>query len=134
MRPNLLINDRDETGTWVPRVVVECKLGVHGHDSLTYVAKASTHKHVHPYLRYGFLVGGIHGVPLRLIKHGAYFDFMVSWLSLEPTLEEWRNFIEVLREEVVASRTIQEILTRPPSASKTRYNVFHRPLRLGRLV
>jgi hypothetical protein len=97
---------------------------------LTYSAKASTHKHVHPYLRYGFLVGGISGIPGRLIKHGAYFDSMASWVSLDPTPEEWSRFIEVLKEEVIASRTIQEILTMTRSASKKRYNILHRPLKL----
>jgi hypothetical protein len=104
--------------------------GVNTHDPLTYSAKASTHKHVHPYLRYGFLVGGMRGIPGRLIKHGAYFDFMASWVSLDPTPEEWSRFIEVLKEEVIASRTIQEILTTTRSASKKRYNILHRPLKL----
>jgi len=41
-------------------------------------------------------------------------------VSLDPTPEEWGRFIEVLKEEVIASRTIQEILTTTLSASKTR--------------
>lgn len=128
---DLLIYDKLETGNWVPRVVVECKMGgVNTHDPLTYSTKASTHKHVHPYLRYGFLVGGIRGIPGRLIKHGAYFDFMATWFSLEPSPEKWIRFIEVLKEEVIASRTIQEILTTTRSASKKRYNILHRPLKL----
>ena len=45
--------------------------GVTTHDALTYSTKAATHKHVHPYLRYGFLAGGIQTIPGRLIKHGA---------------------------------------------------------------
>jgi hypothetical protein len=128
---DLLVYDSLETGNWVPRVVVEFKMGsVNTHDPLTYSTKAATHKHVHPYLRYGFLVGGIRGIPGRLIKHGAYFDFMASWVSLEPTLEEWNGFIDVLKEELAASRTIQEILTTTRSASKVRYNILHRPLKL----
>jgi hypothetical protein len=55
---------------------------------------------------------------------------MASWISLEPTPEEWRDFIKVLEEELVASRTIQEILTTTRSASKTRYSILHRPLKL----
>jgi hypothetical protein len=128
---DLLIYDKLETGNWVPRVVVEFKMGgVNTHDPLTYSTKASTHKHVHPYLRYGFLVGGIRGIPGRLIKHGAYFDFMASWVNLDPTPEEWGRFIEVLKDEVIASRTLQEILTTTRSASKKRYNILHRPLKL----
>jgi len=128
---DLLIYDSHENGTWVPRVVVEFKMGgVNTHDPLTYSTKAATHKHVHPYLRYGFLVGGIHAIPGRLIKHGAFFDFMATWVSLEPTPDEWRDFIEVLKDELVASRTTQDILTTRRSASKARYNILHRPLKL----
>ena len=55
---DLLLYDKAGGSRWVPRVVVECKLGgVTTHDALTYSAKAFTHKHVHPYLRYGILVG-----------------------------------------------------------------------------
>lgn len=129
---DLLIYDRLETGNWVPRVVVECKISVHTHDPLIYSTKASTHKHVHPYLRYGFLVGGIHAIPGRLIKHGAYFDFMASWVSLEPTPEELSDFIALLKEEVAASRTIQEILITTRSTSRMRYNILHRPLKLSK--
>lgn len=76
---DLLIYDSSKTGNWVPRVVVEFKMGgVTTHDALTYSTKASTHKHVHPYLRYGFLAGRSHAIPGRLIRHGAYFDFMAS--------------------------------------------------------
>jgi hypothetical protein len=39
---------------WTLRVVTEAKLGsVTTHDSIAYSQKAATHKHVHPYLRYG---------------------------------------------------------------------------------
>jgi hypothetical protein len=55
---DLLIYDSHQNGKWVPRVVIECKIGnVTTHDALTYSTKASTHKHVHPYLRYGFFGG-----------------------------------------------------------------------------
>jgi hypothetical protein len=51
---DLLISDTFSDGRWIPRVVVECKIGgnVTTHDALTYSSKAATHKQVHPYLRY----------------------------------------------------------------------------------
>jgi len=53
---DLLVYDINKAGDWIPRVVVECKSGsVTTHDALTYSTKAFTHKHVHPYLRYGIL-------------------------------------------------------------------------------
>jgi len=92
---DLLLYDKAGGSRWVPRVVVECKLGgVTTHDALTYSAKAFTHKHVHPYLRYGILVGdfGESTVQGRLFRHGAYFDFMLTWASAEPSQEQWDDF------------------------------------------
>jgi hypothetical protein len=78
---DLLVYDARGQEEWVPRVVVECKSGaVTTHDALTYSTKAPTHKHVHPYLRYGVLIGDFGtALPGRLIRHGAYFDFMMVW-------------------------------------------------------
>lgn len=46
---DLLIFDVAADGAWIPRIVIEGKLGaVTTHDALTYSAKAATHKHVHP--------------------------------------------------------------------------------------
>ena len=65
---DLLISDRYEGGDWVPRVVIECKLhSVTTHDALTYSSKSSTHKNVHPYLRYGIVIGNYgEAIPARL--------------------------------------------------------------------
>src|SRR4051812_33602485 len=79
---DLLIAEQEKTH-WVPRVVVEFKLGrVSTHDALTYSAKAATHKQVHPHLRYGIVIGGYDGpVPQRLLRHGNNFDFMLTLAS-----------------------------------------------------
>jgi hypothetical protein len=128
---DLLIKDKYSNGTWIPRVVVECKLGrIHTHDALTYSAKAATHKNVHPYLRYGILVGGRknQALPGRLIRHGAYFDFMVSWRGAEPEPDEWKVFCELVGNELLASRKLQELLTTNRSASRKLITALHRPL------
>ena len=78
---DLLIVENVEPDIWKPRVVIEGKLGrVTTHDAITYSEKAFTHKKVHPYLRYGILLGDRKHYPLpgRLFRHGAYFDFMLS--------------------------------------------------------
>lgn len=126
---DLLIADRTSEGRWTPRVVVECKKGgVSTHDALTYSTKAATHKHVHPYLRYGILIGGLGGpVPLRLFRHGAHFDFMIVFGSLKPTYEEWSSLEKVLSKEIRASRRIQEMLT-DKKKRKTGYRLVHRQL------
>ncbi len=100
------------------------------HDALTYGSKAATHKQVHPYLRYGFLAGERknYAIPPRLVKHGAHFDFMATWCAAEPTPAEWKAFCALLKEEIEASRLIQELLMTNRSSSRTKYSILHRPL------
>jgi hypothetical protein len=119
---DILLYDERENGDWVPRVIVECKLGISTHDVLTYSSKANTHKHVHPYLRYGLLIGGYaKGLPARAIRHGAYFDFMMFWVSAEWTPTELDELIAVLTDEISASRLLSGLLTKgSPKAAKPR--------------
>jgi hypothetical protein len=128
---DLLVYDIRDNGDWIPRVVLECKTwGVSTHDALTYSAKAATHKHVHPYLRYGILIGDFGtALPGRLIRHGAYFDFMMVWSSQEPTNDEWSELVELLKDEVQASRTLQALLTENRTRGRKKFRLLHRPLR-----
>jgi hypothetical protein len=100
--------------------------GVTTHDALTYSAKADTHKQVHPYLRYGILIGdhGKKAVPTRLFRHGAYFDFMAAWKATKPSDDEWNGLINVLREEIETSRRIEELVRKQHSP----YSLVHRRL------
>lgn len=94
---DVLIYDDLGGNVWVPRVVIECKLeAVTTHDALTYSAKASTHKHVQPYLRYGILLGswGTTSLPARLVRHGGHFDFMATWARAEASNDEWQDLME----------------------------------------
>lgn len=129
---DLLVCDTLSDGRWIPRVVVECKIGgsVSTHAALTYSSKAATHKQVHPYLRYGFLAAERehYAIPVRLVKHGAYFDFMVTWRAGKPTKAEWNAFRELIVEEVKASRKLQDLLRTNRSATRTKYHILHRPL------
>lgn len=128
---DVLIRDVSSDGSWVPRVVVECKLGsITTHDALTYSTKAATHKHVHPYLRYGILLGGRehYALPGRLVRHGAYFDFMLSWQAGAATAKEWQTFCELIMVEVHASRDLQTLLTTTRLSSRNKYQVLHRKL------
>jgi hypothetical protein len=111
---DLLIAERLEGSTnWVPRVVVEFKLGkVSTHDALTYSAKAATHKNVHPYLRYGIVIGSYDGpVPRRLIRHGHQFDFMVTLASEKLTETDRNRLVQLLQDEVHASRTMNTLFS-----------------------
>lgn len=119
---------------WKPRVVIEGKLGsVTTHDAITYSQKALTHKNVHPYLRYGIILGNRKHYPLpgRLFRHGAFFDFMLSWKAIEPSDEELNRLITLILEEVDASRNLDEILFNSRNPNRARYTFLHRPLKLA---
>jgi len=133
---DLLVRDRARDGSWTPRVVIECKLGkITTHDALTYSAKAATHKQVHPYLRYGILIGDRehYAIPGRLVRHGAHFDFMATWVGMRARQVEWRAIVGLLAEEIAASRTMQEVLASSRQPTRTKYVVLHRPLRFKRI-
>lgn len=126
---DLLISEHDDN-KWFPRVVIECKLGaINTHDAITYSAKAATHKNVHPYLRYGILLGnwGQQPLPTRLIRHGAHFDFMATWQDPKAKSDEWESLMSVLKYEIEASRALQEMLS-SRKRDKQKYTVLHRRL------
>jgi hypothetical protein len=118
-------------GEWTPRVVVEAKLGsVTTHDAITYSQKAATHKHVHPYLRYGIILGGRrhHPLPGRLFRHGAHFDFMLSWTGLTASADEFEQFRSLLLEEVAASRLLQDLMFNTRGRTRLHYSMLRRPV------
>jgi len=131
---DLLIYDSRENGDWIPRVVLACKRGsVTTQDALTHSAKAEAHKRVHPYVRYGILVGDFDtAIPGRLIRHGAHFDFMMAWAAAKPDRAEWRGLVGVLRKEVAASRALQLLLTERQIRGRARFRLVHRALRLAK--
>jgi len=126
----------NNSGNWVPRVVVEFKLGhekkgsgtgINTHDVLAYSAKAASHKSLHPYLRYGIIVGGYpREIPKRLIWHGHQFDFMVTLASQDKlTARERDTLCELLQDEVRASRDMSTLLLSKP---KHNIRLVHRKL------
>lgn len=131
---DILIYETIGANEWKPRVVMEGKLGsVTTHDAITYSQKALTHKNVHPYLRYGIILGNRKHYPLpgRLFRHGAFFDFMLSWKAIEPSVDEMNRLIALILEEVEASRNLDEILYNSRNPNRARYTLLHRPLKLG---
>ncbi len=127
---DLLIYDQTETGSWIPRLVIECKYGgISTHDILTYSAKAVTHKQIHPYLRYGILIGN-HGKPLdiKVAWHGMYFDFAMVWTGEEATDSELNDFMDIVMQEVKSSRVLQTLI-QDRSKKKNPYRFFHKPLK-----
>jgi hypothetical protein len=130
---DLLVVENTNADGWKPRLVIEAKLStITTHTAITYSEKAATHKTVVPYLRYGILIGnrGHHPLPGRLFRHGAYFDFMLSWQKYRPQPFELNALLELIETEVRASRSLEEILCESRRANRTRYYKLHRPLKL----
>jgi hypothetical protein len=130
---DILIYEQLDDTTWKPRVVIETKLGsVTTHDAITYSQKAQTHKYVHPYLRYGILIGyrEHHPLPGRLFRHGQHFDFMLSWKSFRSDKQEMKRFVEIVNDEIQASKTLDEILFNSRSKDRDKFTSLHRPLKL----
>jgi hypothetical protein len=130
---DLAIVEAIDESSWKPRVVVEAKLGsITTHDAITYSQKAAAHRAVHPYLRYGIMLGERehHPLPGRLYRHGAQFDFMISFRGVDPDETEMAMFVELLQAEVLASRTLEKILYESRRRNRDHYTLLHRQLRV----
>lgn len=128
---DILIVEWMDADMWKPRVVIEAKLAkVTTHDAITYSQKAATHKAVHPYLRYGIVLGDRKHYPLpgRLFRHGAHFDFMYSFAAEAATSDELATFVSLIEEEVEASRTLEHILYESRRPGRDRYTLLQRRL------
>lgn len=127
----LVAEIEDGMGSWKPRVVIELKLGEPTtHAAITYSQKAATHKAVHPYLRYGVLIGSVKALSGRFFRHGENFDFMASWQSEVPDNGEQKVFAAMLAEEIEASRAMERLLFNTRSQDRQRYSLLHRKLEL----
>lgn len=94
--------------TLIPRVVMEFKTSITTHDVLTYSAKASKHKQVYPYLRYGVVASGETCVPGRLFTHNQSLDFCAGVKGLRgKSLETF--LADLLRMELESSNRLEQI-------------------------
>ncbi len=131
---DILVREKLNGRNWIPRVVIEAKYGsVTSHDAITYSQKAIAHRNVHPFLRYGFLIGANKEVSLpgRLLRHGATFDFMLSWPNEDPSSEELQGLVSVLNMEVEASRKIESVVFDTRAKNKPKHTFWHRSLVVG---
>jgi hypothetical protein len=92
----------------IPRVVLECKLGLSTHDVLTYSAKARRHKQIYPYLRYGLLLASPESVPRRFFLHNESLDFFVAVGALRKDQLRAR-VAKLLKQEIHASGQLKRI-------------------------
>ena len=105
---DLCIFEERSPGIQIPRVVLEFKTGITTHDVLTYSAKATRHKQIYPYLRYGIIASGEKAVPGRVFKHNEGLDFFASVAGLDD--HELRAFLtSLLRDEITTSKCLEGI-------------------------
>ena len=96
----------------VPRVCIEVKFeGVSTHDAIVYSAKAARLRTVYPYLRYGLVLGCFADIPLRVLRHGQEFDFIVA-LAHPFDDDEINSFRIMILKELKFSRLLSNILAR----------------------
>jgi len=62
--------------------------------------------------------------------HGAYFDFMLSWKAFEPTEEEWKDFLNIIKSEIKYSEQLEEILFHSHLKNKEHYTILQKCLYL----
>ncbi len=92
----------------IPRVVIEFKTKITTHEVLTYSTKATKHKKIYPYLRYGVLASGERMVPGRVFTHNEGLDFFASVAGLGDA--ELKSFLtSLLALEVESSRCLEDI-------------------------
>jgi hypothetical protein len=92
------------------RIVAEVKFGsVTTHDVIVYAEKADRIRRVYPYLRYGFVLGGMPDIPGRVLRLGQHFDFIAA-LSEDLRPDELRGFCQVMQAEARASVALTEVL------------------------
>lgn len=122
---DILVYDESKDGqtSVIPRIVAEIKFGkVTTHDAIVYSEKADRIRRVYPYVRYGFILGGMRNIPGRVLRLGQRFDFIVS-IGDDLGLDEMMKFSTLLREEAAASVKLADVLF-----GKTKPSLFHRNL------
>ena len=128
---DILVYQVNDDSSWVPRVVIETKVNlVSTHDAITYSQKALSHKQVHPYLRYGMMLGNsaYKSLPGRMFRHGVYFDFMALWENYEPTRREWKILLEIIESEIEASQNLEDMIFNARKQDRSHYVAMHKPL------
>jgi len=105
---DLCIFEDKINGISIPRVVIEFKTGITTHDILTYSAKATRHKQIYPYLRYGMLASEEKTVPGRVFTHNKDLDFFATVDGLQES--EFRAFwSSLLQKEIQTSKNLEDI-------------------------
>jgi len=91
----------------LPLIVIETKFGGFStHDVLTYSTKSLKHKEIYPYLRYGFVVGGVKIIQNRFFTHNLGFDFAIA---IED-INNLRSFLDLVKRQIKNSEMLLRIM------------------------
>jgi hypothetical protein len=98
----------ERRGDAIPLVVLELKYGAFtSHDIITYSSKASRHKEIYPYLRYGFVVVGIEALSRKFLTHNAGFDFA---LALPRVAAREADLMTLVRRQLASAECIVSLM------------------------
>jgi hypothetical protein len=91
-----------------PLVTIELKYQrFSSHDVINYSWKASRHKQIYPYLRYGFVVVGIEGLGRRFVTHNESFDFAMALPSVTRCKNE---LVPVIKRQLVSAERLLKMM------------------------
>jgi hypothetical protein len=108
----------EKTKPAIPLVAIELKFGVFStHDIITYSAKATRHKEIYPYLRYGFVVGGSHALSKKFLTHNLGVDFA---MALADLVKDRAEFMKLVTRQIKCAKMLVEVM-RTNRASFARY-------------
>jgi hypothetical protein len=96
-----------------PLVVVEVKASLTTHDVITYSAKASRHKNVYPYLRYGIAFTGEEPavIPGRFFTHNSSFDFAISLEKPEANrLPDCEKLVAIVKDQLAVAEHMIKLM------------------------
>jgi hypothetical protein len=78
------------------------------HDLLTYSAKATRHKELYPYLRYGVAAGGAPSIGRKFFLHNRAFDFVIA----VPDPRQLDKLAQVVRHQAQLAEERLKLLDR----------------------
>jgi len=102
------ISNGNAEKSYLPFVVIETKYGSFStHDVLIYSTKALKHKEIYPYIRYGFVVGGIDEIYNKFFTHNVGFDFAFAMKRMRKS--ELKKLSAVIQEQLSVAEFLLDI-------------------------
>ncbi|MGQ0628059.1 MAG: hypothetical protein ACT4PL_08170 [Phycisphaerales bacterium] len=109
---DLLITERMANDRFVPRVAIECLMGVPTtRTAQSLDSRVSQLKRINPTMRFGAFVAGITSgtLPARLVKGAPSLDFIACYEGVYPTPAQWPRVSAIFSTEIAAARALESI-------------------------